>query len=746
MMGDKELKQDITTIQEYLEKISCLSTAKSKRFILHHVRKSLQADLEHTCQNKRKVLKLISKNLPQKVFQNIFLNLDHPAISLVLCVYNMEQYLRKSLDSLVQQTLKNIEIICVDDGSTDTSLKILREYAKHDKRIKILTQKNLGLSIARYNAMKKATGEYISYVDADDYLELDACECLYLYSKIYALDMCSFMAVEFDDKTQKSFKNSYHCLEWVGKHFPPVLSIKKIYNIVHKIAVSSCLTLYKNQFLKENNIKWLKKRIAFEDTLFFTESLFKAKKFGVLKETFYHRRIHKAAITQNLNKFFSDWIQIIIKLWEIVERYGNQKILRNYLSMYTPIGWKIYKGLSRQSQYKYTEDMMMFCKKLLQKYHYPLSNEMLSWYTDRMFFKKVLQGYYKGISDEQMLNMKQIFNKSCVCAQKVQVLQILFNKLADHKNSIKSDDYAMIWGSGNWDPQPKIVAAAIQNGIPLIRAEDGFLRSVDTWVNQNVEKKYTAGISATFSNDVHYFDATKSSFLERLINNHNLTFSSQQLTRARKCINFIIRHSLTKYNHQPIYTPNIGRKDVKKVLVVDQSYGDFSVSKGLSNVNTFQTMLETAINENPHADIIIKGHPDTLTQGINHPVGYFSGYNPHNNIYLLKKPINPLSLIKYCDKVYVVTSQFGFEALMCGKEVHVFGMPFYAGWGLTHDALICPRRTNRRSLEELFYIAYILYSYYVNPDTGKICEIEEAMNYLLSLRKEYFAKFHLRKS
>jgi capsular polysaccharide export protein len=89
------------------------------------------------------------------------------------------------------------------------------------------------------------------------------------------------------------------------------------------------------------------------------------------------------------------------------------------------------------------------------------------------------------------------------------------------------------------------------------------------------------------------------------------------------------------------------------------------------------------------------------------------------------------------DKVYVCSTQFGFEALMCGKEVHVFGMPFYAGWGLTKDRQTCERRTNIRSLEEIFYIAYIMYSYYVNPEKKCRCEIEEAMDYLLNLREEY---------
>ena len=305
-------------------------------------------------------------------------------------------------------------------------------------------------------------------------------------------------------------------------------------------------------------------------------------------------------------------------------------------------------------------------------------------------------------------------------------------------------DYALIWGSATWHPQPQLVCHAINKQIPIIRAEDGFLRSTDTWCNTVIDKKYTNGISFTFSNDIHYFDATRSSLMERLINDTTLTFSQEQLSRARKCIDFIVKNHLTKYNHQPIYTPCIGREGVKKVLVVDQSYGDFSISKGLADDSTFEKMLQAAIQENPDADIIIKTHPDAMASGSNRATGYYSGYKAHDNIYTLTTPINPISLLKYCDKAYVCTTQFGFEALMCGKEVHTFGMPFYAGWGLTKDALVCERRTNTRTLEEIFYIAYIIYSHYVNPDTGSQCEIEEAMEYLLKLREEYFKEFNVK--
>lgn len=283
------------------------------------------------------------------------------------------------------------------------------------------------------------------------------------------------------------------------------------------------------------------------------------------------------------------------------------------------------------------------------------------------------------------------------------------------------------------DANIHILEKALMYHQTLFYVEDCFLRSIFSVAYKNIEPKFQKSIGFTIDDITPYYDATLPSRLEQMLNDKNLVLTSEQIQRARKCIDKIIKNHLTKYNSQPIFTPNIGHQGVKKILVIDQSYGDMSIAKGWASEETFKAMLQAAIDENPDADIIVKTHPDTMADR----GGYYTGIKAHGNIYTQTEPINPISLIKYCDKVYVCTTQFGFEALMCGKEVHVFGMPFYAGWGLTHDQQTCPRRTNKRSLEEIFYIAYILYSYYVNPETGKQCEIEEAMDYLLKLRSEY---------
>ncbi len=303
------------------------------------------------------------------------------------------------------------------------------------------------------------------------------------------------------------------------------------------------------------------------------------------------------------------------------------------------------------------------------------------------------------------------------------------------KNFEHIAQYYLVWGIRPAYGTSLSIQLAQKLNRPAIFVEDGYLRSVSTYLDKIIEEKFQRGISFIFDDLTPCYDATRPSRLELMLNNKNFIVTENQKERARACIDKIVENHLTKYNHQPIFTPKIGRDGVKKVLIIDQAYGDMSIVKGFGNQETFDEMLNTAIVENPDADIIIKTHPDTMAQKIG---GYYTNIEQNGNIYLLKEPVNPISLIKYVDKVYVVSTQFGFEALMCGKEVHVFGLPFYAGWGLTNDRQKCDRRTNTRTLEEIFYITYIVYSYYVNPKTQSKCEIEEAMDYLLELRDEHF--------
>lgn len=118
----------------------------------------------------------------------------NPKVSVIIPVYNAEKYLRQCLDSVVNQTLRDIEIICVDDGSPDSSLSLLQKYASGDNRIKILQQENSGAGIARNKGLAMASGKYILFLDSDDFFELDLCENLFYQAEKTEADIILYDA------------------------------------------------------------------------------------------------------------------------------------------------------------------------------------------------------------------------------------------------------------------------------------------------------------------------------------------------------------------------------------------------------------------------------------------------------------------------------------------------------------------------------------------------------------------------
>lgn len=310
---------------------------------------------------------------------------------------------------------------------------------------------------------------------------------------------------------------------------------------------------------------------------------------------------------------------------------------------------------------------------------------------------------------------------------------------------LDSADCPYVWGMFPKPNSSKKILNKVYDNLKVYFGEDAFLRCIvgTAQLLPQEQKHYQTACGYIIDDLTAYFDATRTSRMEKIINS-DFEIIPEQLARSKKVIAKIIDNKISKYNNQPIYEPKIGRDGVPKVLVIDQSYNDYSIIKGCADDSTFKNMLEAAIRENPDADIIIKTHPDTIGKDSIKPKCYYQNVSSHDNIYRITDAINPISMIQYVDKVYVCTSQFGFESLMCGKEVHIFGMPFYAGWGLTIDAQKCERRTRTRTLEELFYIAYIHMPVYINPLTNKRCEIEEVLDYLIAKRTEYFEENNIR--
>ena len=178
-----------------------------------------------------------------------------PKVSVIIPVYNVEKYLRQCLDSVVNQTLKDIEIICVDDGSTDNSLAILEEYAANDDRFIILEQKNQGAGAARNKGLEVAKGEFVHFMDSDDWIETYAYEELYDLIIIKKVDLIKFRAHSYNNKTGEVTSRPFCDVAWVNKkYFENYLNINDDCIDMVKLPDSPWSGFYKRDFLERNHI------------------------------------------------------------------------------------------------------------------------------------------------------------------------------------------------------------------------------------------------------------------------------------------------------------------------------------------------------------------------------------------------------------------------------------------------------------------------------------------------------------
>lgn len=239
-------------------------------------------------------------------------------VSVVIPVYNTEQFLKECLDSLVNQTLKEIEIICVDDGSTDNSLSVLKEYEKKYGFIKVLSQENAGAGIARNHGLEYVQGEYVSFIDSDDWLELDAFEKLYKNAKIHNSDLVFFNAIEqYPDRVRKRiyFPNN-------EDYTKNVFNYKDNKKIVMNGFLIACTKLHRTKLIKENDIQF-KDFPVNNDVAFHIETTILAKRISYVPDILYHyRRDEPVSLQSSTVKSKKGFV--IIKLFEVVEKLLNE--------------------------------------------------------------------------------------------------------------------------------------------------------------------------------------------------------------------------------------------------------------------------------------------------------------------------------------------------------------------------------------------------------------------------------------
>lgn len=338
-------------------------------------------------------------------------------ISVVLPVYNVANYLRKCLDSLVNQTFKDFEVICVNDGSTDLSLSILEGYALTDSRFRIITQENQGLSGARNTGIKEVKGDFILFVDSDDWLEENALELLYSHVKGFDSDITMFKFKYFDENTAQYSEGPFTNLEVINPSFyTGNFYYGDVLDILFKISHAPFNKLYKTSFIRDSGFEFLHGSY-YEDLEFFYKVFLKAKKVSVLPEYLYFYRIRDESISTSGDEGSFDIFNILESTKEnLIDVNIYNKVKQDWL-MFIIVNLK-YVYLRLDNKFK-----NQFLQVMKDKYNYYALNEVeysSDWhYEDKAFHASILRAknyrefelFYKMISNEILAKHYETLSK-----------------------------------------------------------------------------------------------------------------------------------------------------------------------------------------------------------------------------------------------------------------------------------------------------------------------------------------------
>lgn len=256
-------------------------------------------------------------------------------ISVIIPVYNVAEVLDRCLDSVLNQTYKNLEILLVDDGSTDSSGQLCDRYAENDARVRVIHKINQGLGMARNTGLKYAGGDYISFVDSDDYLEKTAYEQLVRYINDNSGDICFFGHFRVQGGKAKPYdvppSKTIYCgmEESLGQLFNDAL-LGKPQNGVGFTGLSVCAALYKKELIVSNRLRFLSEReILSEDVFFNLEACAVAKTVCVYPEYLYYYVFRTSSLTTCYKEDrFKDALRMDKALGEAADAHGAHELLK----------------------------------------------------------------------------------------------------------------------------------------------------------------------------------------------------------------------------------------------------------------------------------------------------------------------------------------------------------------------------------------------------------------------------------
>lgn len=274
-------------------------------------------------------------------------------VSVVIPVYNASKYLGECLDSIVNQTLEDIEIICVDDESEDNSVEILEKYSNNDNRISIYKKNHGGGGSARNYALNLVEGKYIYFMDADDKLKLDALETLYNTAEDKNVDFIIFQAYNYEDSEKRLYKSESYSMDLLSKEVKD-----KIFNcddlssdLTFDINVTPWSKFYNKDFVLNSGAKF-PENLLFHDNIFFWETFFSAKRIYFLNGYFYCRRWHSDSSSRAMDERYIDSLTIADLIINIFKKHDkiNEKYIYNLFNKVVDINYYRFKVI--QNEYK----------------------------------------------------------------------------------------------------------------------------------------------------------------------------------------------------------------------------------------------------------------------------------------------------------------------------------------------------------------------------------------------------------
>ena len=246
-------------------------------------------------------------------------------------VYNGEDYLAESIDCILNQSLDDLELICVDDGSKDKSLEILKDFASKDKRVRYYHQENRGGGAARNVAIKHATGKYLYCMDADDLLKENALEKLYDLCEEKNLDFTIFKAINYDEDTDTYYETPDYSMAKIAEFANGnVFSFEDLGDLIFNITVTPWSKFYNLDFVKKSGAKFAE-GLIFHDNVFFWEVLFNAERIYFLDEFLYTRRRHSSSSTGAGDKRYANIITIINMNIKLFIKYNQFEKFKDIL-------------------------------------------------------------------------------------------------------------------------------------------------------------------------------------------------------------------------------------------------------------------------------------------------------------------------------------------------------------------------------------------------------------------------------